>query len=110
MRKVKSNKILLTSLLASMLAFSCQVGLGEAVDVTAPEIKVSLFQNSSILQVLQQMILDLLLLLLILTVIILLSILSGKVLHGRDSKADPGLIMPLQQVQVIQKIFRLQFL
>lgn len=41
MRKVKSNKILLTSLLASMLAFSCQVGLGEAVDVTAPEIKVT---------------------------------------------------------------------
>lgn len=41
MRKVKLNKILLTSLLSSLLAFSCQVGLGEAVDVTAPEIKVT---------------------------------------------------------------------
>ena len=40
MKKIKTNKILLTSLLISLLSFSCEVGLGEAIDITAPEIKI----------------------------------------------------------------------
>lgn len=40
MKKLRSGKIILTSLFISLLSFSCEVGLGEAIDITAPEIKI----------------------------------------------------------------------
>lgn len=40
MKRINLVKIIFTSLLLSALTFSCEVGLGEAVDVNAPEIKI----------------------------------------------------------------------